>query len=444
MPLSEILDRAPPTDVEAEKALLGTLLLAPDRLSDIGSLQPSMFSVDGHRRLFELIVQCEMDGETIDHAIAAGKLREAGILQACGGAEYLAELMHGVAVTKHAGYYAKRVRKAWVLRSCVYASMAMLQDCWKENNPDELLKRMEERLAQVAAGLVGADLVPADVAIEQAVEEARAIVRGRGGRSVLTGFWDYDDRFGGLFPGELVVVAARPGIGKTSLATQIAHHVSRHRGLVYMATLEMASREVAMRLLCGLAGVSHQMVRTAKIGESELGRIESTAAGIKGKLQLVWDDRPAMTTADIARACRKVRREGLVLVVVDYLQRITPRSRKPARYEQVGEIARDLKRLARELDVPVITLAQLSRAAEEAERPTLAHIRESGDVEAEADVVSALYPVQPPDGDDASSTWAPGDTVWSVLKNRNGATGDVALRFDPSGTLFRCRSEVFA
>jgi replicative DNA helicase len=248
----------------------------------------------------------------------------------------------------------------------------------------------------------------------------------------MTGLSKLDESTGGLFPGELVVLAARPSVGKTSLACQIAHHVATRR-LVYFASLEMGDRELTTKLICSLGGVSSKRVRTGKLEQRDLQALIQGGNELS-QAKLLIHDRASLSVQDIARACRNLAKQGLAFAVADYLGLIAVPDRRGKRYEQVGEIVKGLKAIARELRIPVLVLCQLNRATESTgkpQRPRLHNLRESGDIEQTADVVLLLHREEPD---------RPGErvtkTLLDVAKNRNSETGGLWLEWNAERTRY--------
>ena len=247
-----------------------------------------------------------------------------------------------------------------------------------------------------------------------------------------TGLQAFDLHYGGLFRGELIILAARTAVGKTSLAAQIATYNALAGRLVYFASCEMSASELVLRAACGQAGVSLQAIRSGRATDAEHGRVEEALSELSAAALMI-DDRPELSVASIRRETRRLARKGLALITVDYLQLLMPADRKLQRYEQIGQMTAGLKALARELDVPVLVLGQLSRAAEVADEPRLCHLRESGSIEQDADVVLLLH--RPEDALEADGDRWDADLI--IAKNRNGPSGRVKLDWD--GTLMQFR-----
>jgi replicative DNA helicase len=245
---------------------------------------------------------------------------------------------------------------------------------------------------------------------------------------IPTGISSFDADMGGLFPGELTILAARPGVGKTSFALQVAAHNAESGRLVYFASLEMSAAELSIRLACGESGVSNRLVRIGKFGADDSQRL-SEALRKQAKVALEIHDRSALTVASIRREIRKRKKRGLALAIVDYLQLVTPDDRRLPREQQVARMVRQLKETAREYEIPILCLCQLNRQADGDETPRLSHLRESGAIEQDADVVLFLSKHEPKGGETHNA-------ILIVAKNRNGETGPLRLDWDGGRTRF--------
>jgi replicative DNA helicase len=421
---SEILDRQPPSDVAAERAVLGAVMLDPKVLDELDGLKPEHFYVDAHRRLFAALLTLRDERIGLDVVTLAAHLKATGQFEAIGGASVLAEIAQAVPHAFNASYYAAQVRALWSRREFILSCTEGLRDGWDQTRDiREVVTTQESRLTRIEFGesedapKAMSELV---VTALERIDEIRQTQRGCG---LLTGFREFDQKVGGLFPGQLHVLAARPSMGKTALATNIAEHVAERGKPVYFASLEMSDLDLLFRMLCGRAGVQNHFVRSGRIDDDACHRLGDAANSI-GQLPVMIHDRPRLSVPDIRRATRRLVRDGLALIVVDYLGKLTAENPREDRYLQIGRMTSDLKALARELSVPVLLLCQLSRAAENVE-PKLDHLRESGDIEQDADVVMLLY--RKDRGEDA---------VLDVAKNRNGDTGAFSLRFEAGRTRF--------
>jgi replicative DNA helicase len=433
---SEILDRLPPQDINSEKSLLGSVLLNPACLDEL-DLSPDEFHAEANSVLFGHLQGMRRTGKGIDGSLLLDRLRSCDDLERIGGPAYLSEVLESVAVAAHWRHYAEIVRKHAQKRSVIIAATEALRDAYDPGIATEaILERLEGSLRDIQTGSYDSAPVPMSKACEAAMERVEKIVKREAQAGVFTGIVDFDNQVGGFFQSELAIIAARPGQGKTSLAIQMACHMSDSGRRVYFATLEMGAAEIAMKRICSASGVGGQAVRTGKIGPDE-GRRLTEASGAVSTDNLVLHDWPSIRTFDIERAARRANAE---VVFVDYLQIVTPMDKKAQRYEQVGSISNGLKGIARRLEVPVIACCQLGRQSEQHKEtaPKLHHLRESGNIENDADMVLLLWR---PEGGVPTTSGGKADSGLEVAKNRNGATCRLLLDFDANTTTFRCHGE---
>ena len=440
---SEIPDRMPPSNLDAEQQVLGSILLLPSVLDEVASiLKPQDFYTEANERIYGHLLAMSTAGDQIDNALLAEKLKCHGDWEFIGEAAYLGEVAQAAPTAAHAVHYARIVLRASQKRRIMQAATELLKEAWEPSiEPEQSLASAEAALQEIRTGDYQDSLVTAQQAGEAFLLKVSRICQQQGQVGVFTGLPRFDSEVGGLFPGELTILAARPSVGKTALACQIADHSARHGRLVYFASLEMDFVELAGRTICGIAGVNGQVIRTGKIGPEEQQALSNGAAAFS-KRAVCIDSRPGMTVYDIRRAARRLVRDALRLIVVDYLQLLTPEDRRLQRYEQVGQQTKALKELARELEVPVLCLCQLNRASEQQEMPMLSNLRESGSIEQDADMVMLLH--RPPSGIKIST---PGSrtkerAAWPaeliLAKNRNGEQVTVKLDWDPRLTRFSC------
>jgi replicative DNA helicase len=423
-PPSEILDRQPPADLAAERAVLGSILLNPDVLDELDGLRAEHFYLDAHRRLFLAFLHLRDRRVALDVVTLTSYLKESDQIKEVGGVVALAEIVQAVPHVYNASYYASLIRAAWTRREVILSCTDTLRAAWDVTKDIQAtVSAHESRLTRIEFGESDDAPKPVNELIHVALERIDEIMATKRGCGVMTGFPEFDEKVGGLFPGQLHVLAARPSMGKTALATNIAEHVASRGKLVYFASLEMANLDLLFRMLCGRSGVQNHFVRSGRLEGDASHRLGEAARQI-GQLPIAIHDRPRLSVSDIRRATRRLVRDGLGLVIVDYLGKLTPENPRDDRYLQIGKMTSDLKALARELNVPVLLLCQLARAAEAVE-PRLDHLRESGDIEQDADVVMLLY--RKDRGQDA---------VLDVAKNRNGDTGAFTLYFDAARTRF--------
>ncbi|MEM7477575.1 MAG: replicative DNA helicase [Planctomycetota bacterium] len=442
-----ILDRAPPCDVSAEIAVLGSILLLPDVCDDLVMVvSPDDFYDDANRKLYQHITEMIDANQKIDVTLLVNRLKTNEDYEAVGGSAYLAKLANSVPNAAHAVYYAEIVRNKATLRRLIEASTSILRDAYDESqDPKDLLSQAEQRVLQIQDERSSQAAESINDLLKQAMERIDARMKGThavGG--VDTHFADYDAMSGGFHNGELVILAARPSMGKTALALNIAENVSfLGRAPVLFVSLEMSGIELADRLLCSVARVNGHRLRNGTISQEDRKRLVEKAIEISNA-PLFVDDSPSRTMSEISAVARRIkqREKGLGLIVIDYLQLIEPDNPRDPRQEQVAKIARRLKGLAREQKVPVLCLAQLNRQAEDSKdhRPRMSHLRESGAIEQDADVVMFVHREEYYHRGDEAANYA-GQAEIIVAKQRNGPVGEVELTWEKDFTRFQDRAQ---
>ncbi len=444
---AELLDRLPPQSLEAERGVIGSVLLDPDMCDEVVLLlRPDDFYSQANQTLYSQIVAMHDEGSRIDTMLLIERLKQAGDLDAVGGAAYLAEVVQSVPVAAHATYYAKIVRDKAMLRSLIHASTEILRDAWDPTlESKELLARAEEKVFAIHDRQSADQVSPMHDVLLQAFEQIDARLKEGHATGVPTGFTDLDNLTGGLHDSELVILAARPSMGKTALATNIADFATVESGIgTLFVSLEMSRLELAQRMLCGRGRIDGSKFRSGFLSHEDREKLLEAAAGLSNAALFV-DDTPNRTVTEIAAAARRLkRRSNLGLVVIDYLQLIEPDNPRDPRQEQVARIARRLKGLARELSIPVLCLAQLNRQAETTKdnRPRLSHLRESGAIEQDADVVMFVHREEYYHSrEEAADRDLIGKAEIICAKQRNGPTGEVKLTWQQEYTRFENFSE---
>jgi replicative DNA helicase len=443
---SEILDRLPPHNLDAEKGVLGSILLDPNLADDVATIvRPDDFYAEANQKLFASLLAMHDEGRRIDATLLLERLRSAGDLEAVGGAAYLAEVIHSVPYASNAVYYAGIVRDKATLRSLIHASTEILRDAYEPTlDPTELVGRAEEQIFAVHDQRTTDQITTAHDLMVEAFDRIDARLAGTAGVGVPSGFTDLDNLTGGLHDSEFVVLAARPSVGKTALATNIAEYVTIEANVpTLFVSLEMARLELAQRMLCSQGRIDANKFRSGFLSAEDRKKLVEASAKL-GKAPLYVDDTPARSCTEIAACARRLKRkENLGLVVIDYLQLIQPDDPRDPRQEQVAKMARRLKGLARELRIPVLCLAQLNRQADagkEGHRPKLSQLRESGAIEQDADVVMFLYRDYET-REEAREKGLEGVVDLIVAKQRNGPTGDVKLAWFDKHTRFENLSQ---
>lgn len=439
---SDILERQPPYNAEAEMAVLGSILLKPDVCDEISLvLRAEDFYDEAHSKLFSTMLGMHDSGRRIDIALLVDELKRNQDFDRIGGAAFLARVGDAVPTAAHAKHYAEIVRTDATSRSLIDASTDILRDAYDpSNDPRELLGRAEQRIFSILDRRGSSNVSVIKDVLNVALDRIDARLRGEHiGAGVDTGFVGLDKMMGGLHNSELVILAARPSMGKTAFAMNIAEHVALNQlAPVLFVSLEMSSIELADRLLCSVAEVDSRRLRNGTISQEDRKRLLDTANRI-AECPLYIDDSPSRTVTEVAAAARRIKRnqKALGLIVLDYLQLLQPDDPRDPRQEQVAKMARRLKGLARELEVPILCLAQLNRQAEAAKenKPRLSHLRESGAIEQDADVVMFVHREEYYlSADERDSVAGLAEII--VAKQRNGPVGEEQLIWRKEFTRF--------
>ncbi|MEK7564928.1 MAG: replicative DNA helicase [Patescibacteria group bacterium] len=437
------IDKLPPQSIEAEESVLGALLMDKDaiiRVADI--LHPEDFYKRSHNLIYNAILLLYEKSEPVDVLSLSNRLKEAGQLESVGGTSYLAGLVNSVPTASNVLHYAKIVRHKKILRDLLSASQDIARLGWQENQDIELvLDEAEKRIFSIAERSLKQDFMPIRSALEDAFERIDKLHKGDGAlRGMPTGFTDLDHYLAGLQKSDLIVLAARPSLGKTSLALNIASNVAiKEKTPVGIFSLEMSKEQLVDRMLASEAGVDLWRLRTGRLSmdgeDSDFSRIQE-AMGILAEAPIFIDDAASSNIIQMRTMARRLQAEhGLGLIVVDYLQLMEGRNNNESRTQEISEISRSLKNLARELNVPVLALSQLSRAVEtrSPQIPRLSDLRESGSIEQDADVVLFIYR----EDREKPNTEKKNVAEIHIAKHRNGPTGKVDLYFDADRVQFR-------
>jgi len=430
--------RVPPQDLEAEQSVLGAMMLSAEAMADVVEiLEPDDFYRSANTKIYAALRNLFAHGEPVDVITAVDALRKGGILEEVGGRLYLADLVEQVPTPAGAAHYAKIVADAALRRRLIGAAADIIDSSYTGgNDADQIADDAEQRIYDVARREDKEETALMRDLVDRAMLDLEAIQKRESAYTGLpSGFSDLDDLTSGLQPGNLVVIAARPGVGKSSLAMNIARNVGVTGAPVAVFSLEMSRYEIGMRLLCAEARVPWDRIRAKRVGPDDWTRV--VAAGeVLHDAPLHIVDSGNVNIVDIRAKARRMHtgRQGLSLIIVDYLQLMTsPGARRPDnRQQEVAEISRSLKLLAKELHIPVIALSQLNRNPEARadKRPQLSDLRESGAIEQDSDVVMFIHR---DDGDQEKKR----EAELIISKHRNGPTGSVRLNFEPSLTQFR-------
>jgi len=421
--------RIPPQNIEAEQSVLGAILLDKEVLSSVTEIISSQdFYREDHREIFEAIMDLYEKGEPIDLITVAEQLKVRGSLEAVGGLEYLTNLASLVPTTANAKHYAKIVEEKSILRRLIKASNEIINMGYEAaEEVSYVLDKAEKSIFDVLQkrNTQGFALIK-DVLIDT-FNRLEELYNNKGYiTGIPTGFVDLDYKTAGLQNSDLILIAARPAMGKTSFVLNIAQYAAIHEKVpVAIFSLEMSKEQLVNRMLCCEAMVDSQKMRTGKLEDSDWQKV-ARALGPLSEAPIYIDDTPGLSVAEIRAKCRRLKLEkNLGLVVIDYLQLMQGRGKSESRQQEISEISRSLKILAKEINVPVLTLSQLSRAPElrSDHRPILSDLRESGAIEQDADIVMFLY------RDDYYNPDTEKKNIAEVIiaKHRNGSTGTVEL-----------------
>jgi replicative DNA helicase len=445
-----LLGKQPPVSIEAEIGVIGSVILAPDVLDEVAMIvRAEDFHDLAHEKLYRHLLAMHESGRKADLTLLHDRLKTAGELEAVGGMAYIHQIFEAVTNAAHANYYAEIVREKSILRSLINASTAILRESYEEGmDSKHLLSTAEQRIMGILDSRSSS--MPSTIRgiLQEAMERISARMEGHhASDGVETGLVDLDKLTGGLHGSELIVLAGRPSMGKTALAMNIAEAVAIHQRVATLfVSLEMSKIELADRMLCSIAKVNGHRLRNGTISNEELNRLVEKASEIS-EAPLYVDDSPSRTVTEIAAAARRIERRerdpnnpqkrGLGLIVIDYLQLIEPDNPKDPRQEQVAKITRRLKGLAREMNVPLLVLAQLNRQAEVSKdnKPRLSHLRESGAIEQDADVVMFVHREEYyRHGEEKKDLEGQAEII--LAKQRNGPVDDVKVRWMKDFTRF--------
>jgi replicative DNA helicase len=424
-------ERTPPHDLLAEQSAIGGMLLSKDAVADvIESVRAADFYMPKHEIIFDAILSLYSHGEPTDVIAVTDELLKSGELTRAGGADYLHTLTGLVPTAANAGYYSTIVAEKAVLRRLVEAGTRIVQMGYaSEGEVVDLVNNAQAEIYGVTGGVVAEDFVPLTVAVETAIDEIEA-AKGRDGSmtGVPTGFSELDDLTNGLHPGQLIIIAARPALGKSTLALDFARAASiKHDMPSIFFSLEMGRSEIAMRLLSAESAVPLQNMRKGTVDSRDWTTIAATRGRINDA-PLYIDDSPNMTLVEIRAKCRRLKQKvGLKLIIIDYLQLMTSGKKVESRQQEVSEFSRALKLLAKEIQVPVIALSQLNRGPEQRadKMPAISDLRESGSLEQDADMVILLHRESAYEKDNPRA----GEADLIVAKHRNGPTRTVTVAF---------------
>jgi replicative DNA helicase len=443
-PSDAFAERRPPYSAEAEVSVLGGMLIDSEAMVRVVEiLDDAMFYREAHRRLYRVMIRLWEQSEAVDAVTVSEALRTAGDFEAVGGAAYLAQLLDAVPTAANIEYHAKIVREKALLRRLIEAATSIVQDTFAaQGDVDGLLDQAEQKIFQIAQthdrkGFVWIKEVlwPTFEKIEKLQNNTSSVT------GVPTGFADLDEYTAGFQPGDLVIVAARPSMGKTAFTLNVAQHAAiSAKTPVAFFSLEMSKEALVQRILCAEGRVDANRLRRGRLLDEEYARL-ATAAGYLNTAPIYIDDSAGISVLEMRAKARRLKsdRPDLGMVIVDYMQLMQGNARSENRQQEVSEISRGLKALAKELDLPVVALSQLSRQVESRpdKRPMMSDLRESGAIEQDADVIMFLYRPEyyyGPTDKDGNSLEGMAELI--IGKQRNGPTGKVDLVFHKEFTRF--------
>ena len=437
--LSQIsLDKLPPYHLEAEQSVIGACFKAEDALSKaLEILSEDDFYRASHQTIFRNMRALFEVNQPIDMVGLADRMRQNNELEASGGINYLSQLEDFVPTATAVTHHAKIIRDKKILRDLITTATEIATNSYNESDvAEEILDLAEKSIFEISEKRTRRSFFSLNEVVKENFKSIEKLI-GQPGMvtGVPTGFSDFDNKTSGLQPSDLIIIAARPSMGKTSFALDIARYASLHANIpTAMFSLEMSKGQLGMRMLCAEARVNSSKLRTGYLASSDWPRLSSAGEKLANAKMFI-DDSGALSLLDVrARARRLAAEEPLGLIIIDYLQLMQSRGKTESRQLEVSEISRGLKSLAKEINVPVVALSQLSRAVESRtdKRPMLSDLRESGSIEQDADVVAFIYrdEVYNPDTPDA------GVAEILIRKQRNGPIGDVRLQFENQYTRF--------
>lgn len=433
--------KIPPQDLEAERSVLGALMIDKDAIIKIADfLTPADFYQDGHRFIYETILELFARNEPIDLLSVKTKLQEKKILKDIGGVDYLTELINAVPTAAHIVHYANIVKEKKTRRDLIHASSEINEKAFEQTaDMESLLDDVEQKIFSISQRSRPQRFTAIKEELPAAYERMEKLHGGKGAlRGVATHFSGLDNILSGLQRSELVILGARPSLGKTAFALDIARNVALEGKPVGIFSIEMSREQIIDRLIAAQAQVPLWRLRTGRLSDDVEFRMIQQAFDELAKTPIFIDDTPSPNVMQMRSMARRLQIEhGLDLLIIDYLQLVQPRTNSDNMVQQVTEISRGLKSLARELNIPVLAVSQLSREVDkrEVKIPRLSDLRESGSLEQDADVVLFIYRKDRERTDLPEEEQNLADVI--ISKNRNGPLGSVQLRFDPDKVTFR-------
>lgn len=423
-----------PHDLVAERSLLGSMLISSDVCQTVLSLaSKDDFYLDSHRILFEAMQNIYADNSPVDVTTLTSYLIDKKLLDKTGGVEYLLELSESVPTTSHSEHYLKRLNEKALLRRLIKESTEIIEKAYGDvENINDFIGEVEKDFLNVTRDRNAGEFQNVKSVIQKVTDRLVMLQKADGKISgVKTGYYDLDKLTSGFQKGDLIILAARPSVGKTAFALNVAYNVSyKSDEAVAIFSLEMPAEQLIQRIICSAGSLKAESLRSGSILKESSERYYAAADKVS-KCNLYIDDTPGIRVGEIAAKCRRLKREqGLKMIVIDYLQLISgPANSRESRQQEVSDISRQLKMISRELEVPVLALSQLSRSVEKRDnkRPVLSDLRESGAIEQDADIVSFIHREDYQDPKKEAETQGATDII--IAKHRNGALADIRLVF---------------
>jgi replicative DNA helicase len=443
--------RSVPFSEDGEKGVLCSLLLSPRDVADICvlHLRSEAFYIPAHEIIYNLALEFGDKCKPIDFISLKQALKDRNQLEEIGGPEYLNDLYNFVPTSANAAYYIDIVREKYVLRRLISACNRLSTQCYDQQGEIEpLLDQAEKEIFAITGEHVKTEIVPTKELVMEAIEQIEKLYENRGSvTGIPTGFIELDRMTSGLHAAEMIVIAARPSMGKTAFAMNIAEHVAMDIGkAVAVFSLEMSSQQLVQRILCSRAKVDLQRVRNGFLSERDFPNLTAAASQVAAAKMFI-DDTPGLSITELRAKSRRLKsQQDIQLIVIDYLQLLRSMSRRAQdnRQLEISEISAGIKALAKELNLPIIVIAQLNRQpdtrAKEGGRPRLSDLRESGSIEQDADLVGLLVRPEYYETDDEAKQERAGEAELIIAKQRNGPTGDVPLTFLKQYTRFESRT----
>ena len=428
-----MIDRVPPQNIEAEQAVLGAMLISKEAIAESAQiLNPQDFYREAHRIVFEAMLDLSNRNQAVDNLTVIEQLNKTNQLEKVGGIAFVTALANTVPTAANVVFYAKIVKEKALMRHLINTATAIAAMGYEgADDADSIMDKAEKMILEIASNRKTGDFTPINQIVIDTFSKIENLYESKGGLTGLsTGFKDLDKLTAGLQPSDLILVAARPSMGKTAFTLNIASHVAlKENKPVAFFSLEMSKEQLMQRMLCAEGLVESQRLRVGDLDEQDWQKLIA-AADKFSKAPLYIDDTPGISIMELRSKARRLQQEkGLSLVLIDYLQLMQGRANKNGdnRQQEISEISRSLKSLARELNVPVIALSQLSRSVEsrQIKKPMLSDLRESGSLEQDADIVMFLYREE---GD--QTQWGEQiPTKLRIAKHRNGALDEISLMF---------------